>query len=213
MKKAIHEQYGVHYFNSTQKDLYTPNNTQLYYFQAFIGPQDIEVSLGDCVYYFNDTLTEAFVKKGPCKINSKHLATVVRGYMHPNAACSLEGVTTLPYVNGCSTKQLFPPLRIGDPTLQYLKVPPHSSEQAHHIHSTYRVVLILSGEGKSVVGLDNHCESQDLKPGTVCIFEPMSPHHFETPGDEALIALPLHIFSSPGAIEKNHPMFNGTVNL
>ena len=133
--------------------------------------------------------------------------------MHPNATRDLHGVTTLPYVNGCSTKQLFPPIRQGDPTLQYLKIPPFSKEQSHHIHSTFRVVLIMEGEGISVVGLDQFHIETPLFPGKVCILEPMSPHHFETPNEKGLIALPLHVFSSVGASERNHPMFNGTINV
>lgn len=86
-----------------------------------------------------------------------------------------------------------------------------SKEQEHHIHSTFRVVLILEGQGKSIVGIENKNIVTDLKPGSVCILEPMCPHHFETDTNQHLVAIPLHIFSSVGAIEKNHPMFNGTI--
>ncbi len=205
--------FGVHYFDSQTVSTCEPGTDQLYFFQAFTGHQVIEVSKGDCIYYFSEDLKTAIVRKGPCQVASFHLATIVRGYMHPDAQYSLEGTTTLPYVNGCSTKQIFPPLRPGDPTLQYLKVPPHSKEQEHHIHPTYRVVLILEGTGKSIVGLENHNTVTALNPGTVCVFEPMSPHHFETDTDQPLIAVPLHIFSSVGPGEKNHPMFNGTINI
>ena len=210
MKKDI---YGVHYFDTSTTCSYESDDEQLYFFKAFIGSQSIEVERGDCVYYFDDNLQKAIVEKGPCTINSKHLATVVRGYMHPYGITTLGGVTTLPYVNGCSTKQLFPPLRLGDPTLQYLKMPPFSKEQEHHIHSTYRVVLILEGQGKSIVGMESHNTTTRLKAGSVIILEPMCPHHFETDTEEHLIALPLHVFSSVGPQEKNHPMFNGTIMI
>lgn len=205
--------YGVHYFDSETIDTYESGTDQLYFFQVFTGHQKVGVQKGDCIYYFNEDLKTATVRKGPCQVDSHHLATIIRGYMHPNAQCSLEGVTTLPYVNGCSAKQIFPPIRLGDPTLQYLKVPPHSKEQQHHIHSTYRVVLILKGTGNSIVGLEGQSMRTKLKPGTICIFEPMSPHHFETDTDEELIAAPLHIYSSVGNTEKSHPMFNGTINI
>lgn len=205
------ELFGVHYFNTQTPTIYESDTNQLYYYKTYIGTHEIEVERGDSVYYFDIELEHALVKSGPCTIRSHHLATVIRGYMHPNAMCALKGVTTLPYINGCSTKQLFAPLRLGDPTLQYLNIPPFSKEQNHHIHSTARVVYILKGHGKSIVGVEQKNIETELKPGMVCVFEPMSPHHFETDTADPLIVVPLHIFSSVGALEKNHPMFNGTV--
>jgi mannose-6-phosphate isomerase-like protein (cupin superfamily) len=205
--------FGVKYFDTKNPSFYEASTEQLYYFSTYIGSQTVPVEKGDSIYYFNEALDTAIVEKGPCTIKSQHLATIIRGYMHPKATISLKGVTTLPYINGCSTKQIFPPIRLGDPTLQYLKVPPFSKEQEHHIHSTFRVVLILEGKGKSIVGLNGKTETTDLGPGTVCIFEPMSPHHFETDTESSLIAIPLHIYSTIGSLEKNHPMFNGTINI
>lgn len=205
--------FGVHYFPTDTPATFESRPGELYHYKAYIGSHRLEVAQGDCVYYFNETLDTAYVKRGPCTVDSAHLATVIRGYMPPDASCSLSGVTTLPYINGCSTRQLFPPIRLGDPTLQLLKIPPFSKEQDHHIHSTTRVVLILSGKGKSVVGVADKNVTTELTPGMACIFEPMAPHHFETDTEAPLIALPLHIFSSIGAIEKNHPMFNGTVQI
>ncbi|MBE7645880.1 hypothetical protein F7644_07725 [Tenacibaculum finnmarkense genomovar ulcerans] len=207
------ETFGAYYYETKSPTVFKSDSNQLYFFQSFIGNHTIDVELGDCIYYFDDDLKFAKVKKGPCKIKSIHLATIIRGYMPPEASISMEGVTTLPYVNGCSTKQLFPPIRLGDPTLQYLKMPAFSKEQEHHIHSTVRVVLIIEGYGKSIVGIENRNIITQLKPGSVCILEPMCPHHFETDTEKPLIAIPLHIFSSVGAIEKNHPMFNGTIMI
>jgi mannose-6-phosphate isomerase-like protein (cupin superfamily) len=205
------ELFGAHFYDSTVSTVYETSNNQLYFFKAYIGKHNIHVEKGDCVYFFDQELDNAHVQKGPCTIESIHVAVVIRGYMHPNASVSLSGVTSLPYINGCSSKQLFAPIRLGDPTLQYLKMPPSSKEQEHHIHSTYRVVLILSGKGKSIVGMESKNVITELKPGMICILEPMCPHHFETYSDEYLIAIPLHIFSSVGSNEKNHPMFNGTI--
>ena len=203
--------FGAYYFNTNIPTIYESDLSQLYYYKTYIGKHKIEVEKGDSVYYFDETLNAAFVKSGPCSLTSLHLATVIRGYMHPDAMSSLAGVTTLPYINGCSTKQIFPPVRLGDPTLQYLKIPPFSKEQDHHIHSTARIVLILEGRGKSIVGVEQKHVTTDLYPGIVCVLDPMSPHHFETHTEEPLIAVPLHIYSSVGVLERNHPMFNGTV--
>ncbi|WNJ18386.1 AraC family ligand binding domain-containing protein [Pontibacter sp. G13] len=207
------ETFGAHFFHTETPAVYESGDEQLYFFQAYIGDHELQVSRGDSVYWFEEDLKSVRVARGPIQIHTKHLATVVRGYMHPPAQISLSGVTTLPYVNGCSTKQLFPPLRLGDPTLQYLHMPPFSKEQEHHIHSTFRVVLITQGTGKSIVGLDDHHVTTDLIPGSVCILEPMCPHHFETPTEQPLVAVPLHVFSSVGPQERNHPMFNGTIRI
>jgi quercetin dioxygenase-like cupin family protein len=88
-------------------------------------------------------------------------------------------------------------------------MPPHTTEQAHHIHSTVRVVYVLSGRGNSVVGIGDQTATHELLPGMVCILEPMCPHHFETNG-EPLLCTPLHIFSSTGRHELDHPMLHGT---
>ena len=207
------ELFGVHYYHSDRVAVYHADVSQLYFFSTYIGHHQISVEKGDCIYYLDDVAQNAHVKKGPCNINSQHVATVIRGYMHPDASASLAGVTTLPYVNGCSTKQIFPPIRPGDPTWQYLRMPPFSHEQDHHIHSTFRIVFVAHGKGKSVVGLKEKSVSTELYPGMVCIFEPMAPHHFETETEDGLIALPLHIYSSVGPSESNHPMYNGTVRI
>ena len=209
----IIENYGVKYFETSAPEIFEASGEQLYHFKTFTGEHEIEVEFGDAVYYFSDDLQTAFVRRGECAIKSKHCATVIRGYMPPDASCSLLGTTVLPYINGCSTKQIFPPIRAGDPTLQYLFMPPHSREQEHHIHSTVRVVLVLRGRGVSVVGLENTVFKRKLKPGIVCIFEPMCPHHFETPFSEPLIVAPLHVFSAIPNLETNHPMFNGTIRI
>lgn len=205
--------YGIRYFESSSKEIFEASPEQLYYFKTFVGEHEIRVDFGDCVYYFADDLQTAFVRRGKCVVESRHCATVIRGYMPPDASCSLRGTTVLPYINGCSTKQIFPPIRAGDPTLQYLYMPAGSREQEHHIHSTARVVLVLKGRGKSFVGLEDAAFERELKPGTICIFDPMCPHHFETPFGESLTVAPLHVFSSVPNLEMNHPMFNGTVKI
>ncbi len=200
---------GAHYFTTTNASVFESPNNHAYYFKSFIGAHNITVEKGDCIYFLDDSLEQAFLKKGPVKIKSKHIATVIRGFMPSNRSCDLTGTTLLPYINACSTKQIFEPPRLGDPTLQYLKIPAFSKEQAHHIHSTVRVVFVLKGQGISVVGMEGNTVSTDLKPGVVCILDPMCPHHFETPSKESLTVVPLHIFSSTDR-ETAHPMFNGT---
>ena len=208
----LQQLYGVQYFHTSNPTTFEASPDQTYYFKTFIGDQksEIKVDFGDCVYYISDDLSEIALRRGPCKVRSKHCATIVRGYMPSEVTASLRGTTVLPYVNGCSTRQIIAPARPGDPTMQLLKIPANSAEQAHHIHSTVRVVYVIEGRAKSVVGMEGKSVDQDLIPGTVCILDPMCPHHFETPYGDHIKVVPLHIFSSVGPLEAAHPMFHGT---
>jgi hypothetical protein len=199
---------GVRYYPRGSTEIIEANPGNLYYYRCFLGVHEVTVERGDCVYWIGDDLDSAHLRRGPAKVVSRHMATIVRGYMPENKSTSIQQGTTLPYVNGCSTKQLFPPERPGDPTLQLLFMPPHTTEQAHHIHSTTRVVYILRGSGVSVVGTPGHTTRQELAPEMGCLLEPMCPHHFET-GPEPLVCVPLHIYSSTAG-ETDHPMLRGT---
>ncbi len=113
-----------------------------------------ENRIGDHIWYISDDKKFAMVDSTPGSFPSSHFAVVMRGYTPAPRTIGIDGITILPYVNGCSTKQLVPPPRAGDPTLQYLLIPPFSKEQAHHIHSTVRAVYVLSGKGVSIVGME-----------------------------------------------------------
>ena len=206
------DKYGAYYFNSNKSSIFTPKSNTLYSYKVYIGQQTIDLEQGDCLYYISDDRQKAILKSGQQTINSLHCATVVRGYNPPQKSNSLTQQTFLPYVNGCSSRQVFSPERLGDPTMQILYLPPYTSEQAHHIHSTVRVVYCLDGVGDSVVGMKNHITKTELKAGMVIVLEEMSPHHFETQNNH-LKVVPLHIYSSIGSLEFNHPMFNGTHSI
>ncbi len=206
---ALLSLFGAHYYQTHHPHIVTAQSDDLYYYTTYIGQHTIHIEVGDCVYWLSDDQSTAYLQKGAHTLQSKHIATCIRGYMPDNKSASVTGRTTLPYVNGCSSKQIFPPERPGDPTLQLLNIPPFSSEQVHHIHSTVRIAYILSGYGKSVIGIQEKVVTEDLFPGKVIILEKMCPHHFET-HDQPLRVLPLHIYSTVGHQEKNHPMFNGT---
>jgi uncharacterized RmlC-like cupin family protein len=204
--------YGVRYFEPGETAVAIAAEDNLYYYEAYIGEHELSVERGDSLFWLSADADTAHLARGPRTIRSTRIATVIRGYMPEDKTSTVRQRTTLPYVNGCSAKQVFPPERPGDPTLQLLYIPPHTSEQAHHIHSTVRVVYVLRGSGHSVVGMEKAMTRESLRPGKVAIFEPMCPHHFETDA-EPLVCVPLHVFSSVGARELNHPMHNGTYVL
>ncbi len=207
MKKQKSDGRGALYFSGTET--YQSDPSEQYFFRAYSGKHEIEIQAGDCCFYLSDNGKEARVLRGPARLKSKHFATVVRGYAPPNRSVEILSTTNLPYINGCSTRQLIHPERSGDPTWQMLKMPPWVKEQKHHIHATARAVYVLKGEGLSVVGTSGRTTKHKLLPGMVCVLEPMCPHHFETQDDE-LIVLPVHIWSSIPGHDFNHPMFNGT---
>ena len=207
--EKIEKLFDTRYFEAGESAIVEATEDDLYYYKTYIGVHVIDVEKGDCVYFLSDDEKTCYVKRGPVSIESTKIATVIRGYMPENKSSEIVTKTNLPYVNGCSTKQVFPPDRLGDPTLQLLNIPPHSAEQAHHIHSTGRVVYVLSGTGRSLVGMEDSYHTENLYPGKVVVLGKFAPHHFET-NDEHLIVLPLHIFSSVPGLENNHPMFNGT---
>lgn len=206
------ELFGVQYFEPGSTTTLEAKANDLYYFRLFVGEHAIDIPFGDCLYYVSDDKATAHVTRGPARIKSKHCATLIRGYMPENKSSGIVTKTNLPYVNGCSTKQVFPPERLGDPTLQILDIPPYSSEQAHHIHSTARIAYVLSGSGFSIVGLKQKLLREPLYPGKIAVLHKMAPHHFETE-DERLVVLPLHVWSSVGSLETHHPMFNGTFQI
>ena len=201
--------FGVTYYEPGTTTVVEARDDDLYYYQTFVGAQEVRIERGDCAYFLSSDKCTAHLLRGPTTLRSEHIATVIRGYMPENKTSTIVTRTNLPYVNGCSTKQVFPPDRLGDPTLQLLDIPPYSSEQAHHIHSTVRIAYILSGTGRSIVGMQSKFVVEPLYAGKTVVLQKMCPHHFET-DDEHLIVLPLHVFSSVGSLETNHPMFNGT---
>lgn len=198
---------GMRFFLSGTKAHVRSQESDCYYYETFAGSHTVAIQAGDCLFWLSDDRKSAHLSRGPSTILTPHFATMIRGFAPESKSSTITGGTVLPYINGCSTKQIFAPDRPGDPTLQVLHMPPGTSEQHHHIHPTARCVYILSGRGKCIVGMGDP-ETVTLETGSVCVFDPMSPHHFETES-EALTVLPVHVWSSSGS-EHDHPMFNGT---
>ena len=203
---------GAKYFMAGQREHVVAAESDSYYYEVFVGGYVIDIHRGDCVFWLDSSLRRAHVTRGPQRIESAVFATLIRGFSPDNRSCEFSDSTVLPYVNGCSTKQVFPPERPGDPTLQLLKMPAFSSEQAHHIHSTVRSVFVLSGKGRCLVGMQRQTSVTELNPGTVCVFDKMCPHHFET-DDSPLVVLPVHVWSTTPGAENLHPMFSGTFKI
>lgn len=197
--------YGVHVVEPGE--VFESDPSDLYSFKTYTTGEIIKVKQGDSAWYIENDY--ARVTRGPSTVVSDSPVTVIRGYAHRTQMVSMQGGTNLPYINGCSSEQLISPVRPGDPTLQLLYIPAHSSEQAHHIHATARVVQVLEGRGRSIIGMSDDAVELDLVPGMLIILDRMVPHHFVT-DDEPLLVAPLHIWSST-PLEQGHPMFHGTI--
>jgi hypothetical protein len=182
----------------------------LYQYRVYIGKHNILTDVRNSYWYIDNNVVISSPGTGTY-INSDVVCTEIFGYTPETRTSTYDRFTDLPYINGCSSKQLINPNRLGDPTWQLLLLPPYTSEQKHHIHSTSRVVYVAEGSGKSIIGQVGNTVEVDLVPGTVIILDKMVAHHFITT-DQHLLVLPLHIFSSTIS-EKNHPMFNGTYEI
>lgn len=182
-------------------------NQDLYQYTVYIGNHTIKTNKYSSYWYVKDSLAVCETGSGN-SIVTDTFCVEIYGYTPETRYTSFSRGTDLPYVNGCSTKQLIPAVRQGDPTLQMLLIPSYTSEQLHHIHSTPRVVYVLKGTGYSIMGTENNTATYELNEGDVVILDKMVPHHFETK-ESSLVVLPLHIFSST-PLEHDHPMFNGT---
>lgn len=185
--------------NSTPQDLYQ--------YRCFVKSQPVFTDQRSSYWYLNKKEVGCFTGDGSV-FEDFDLCVEILGYTPETRTSSYSKGTDLPYLNGCSTKQLIPANRQGDPTWQMLAMSPNTTEQKHHVHSTARIVYVVSGSGKSIVGMPGAQEVFNLEPGMVLVLPKMEPHHF-TSGALGLTVIPLHIFSS-GNNEFNHPMFNGT---
>lgn len=179
----------------------------LYQYRCYVKDQPVFTDKRSSYWYLNKGEVGCFTGTGDI-FRGFDVCVEILGYTPETRTSSYSRGTDLPYLNGCSTKQLIPANRQGDPTWQLLQMAPNTTEQKHHVHSTARIVFVVSGGGKSVVGMPGAQNTYELEPGAVLILNKMEPHHFIS-GEKGLLVAPLHIFST-GANEFNHPMFNGT---
>lgn len=194
--------------NSNKSQVVESNMNDLYQYKVYIGKNSVYFDPKASYWYIEDSSVVSKTGNNNTYI-SEHMCVEIYGYTPETRTSTFNRGTDLPYINGCSTKQLIPAVRPGDPTFQMLYIPKGTSEQAHHIHATARVVYVASGSGKSIVGTQSSNTSYDLNKGDVIILPKMIPHHFKTKSTD-LVVLSVHIYSSTGSEEFNHPMFNGT---
>jgi quercetin dioxygenase-like cupin family protein len=194
--------------NSSNSGVYDCPISDLYQYRVFVGYNEIVTDMRASYWYIDNNTVISTTGTGNSIISYK-VCVEIFGYTPETRTSTFDRGTDLPYINGCSTKQLINPVRPGDPTFQMLYMPPYTAEQAHHIHATARIVYVARGTGRSIVGSDTKSTIYDLNEGDVILLDKMVPHHFETDSSELLV-LPIHVYSSIASEEYNHPMFIGT---
>lgn len=198
---------GYRLYNRDDSIIVESSEIDLYQYRLYIGSHKIQTEKQSS-YWFIDQDRVSVLSGNNSVLESQKLCVQIFGYTPEFRSSTYSRYTDLPYINGCSSKQLISPARPGDPTWQLLLIPADASEQAHHIHSTTRVVYVHEGQGVSHIGAGKNQILLDLTPGSILVLDKMIPHHFSTT-DSHLVVFPLHIYSSV-AQEFNHPMFNGT---
>ena len=121
----------------------------------------------------------------------------------------LEETGRLVYIDGCSDSLIIYPPRLGDPSLNYLFFP-EKIEQTFHIHPSYRLGVVIDGEGQSDY-FENSTEEKhlQLKKGVVFYLPKMEKHRFKT-FDKTLKIIAFHPDGDWGPTDHNHTMLNRT---
>lgn len=111
----------------------------------------------------------------------------------------------LTYIDGCSDSLLIAPVTLGDPCLNFLYLPPHTTQTAH-THPSCRIGIIADGTGV--------CRTPDhefpLHPGLVFEIDADAQHSFHTES-ESLKVIAWHPDSDFGPTHGDHPMINRTM--
>lgn len=144
---------------------------------------------------------------GACSMESGTGIAITRrdhhGFFHLGGPVEESG--RLRYIDGCTDSLLIPPVRMGDPCLNLLHIPPHT-RQSRHSHPSHRIGVILSGSGECVTPT----ETIPLTPGMVFVIPENAQHSFHTT-HEALRVIAYHPESDFGPTDESHPMVNKTI--
>jgi hypothetical protein len=117
----------------------------------------------------------------------------------------VEPAGRLRYIDGCMDTLLIPPPMRGDPCLNALYFPAHTS-QTEHTHPSVRIGMVVRGSGE--------CRTPEasfpLAPGLAFIIRAEGRHSFTTAEDEMLVVA-YHPDSDYGPTHEAHPMINRTM--
>lgn len=158
-----------------------------------------DLAIGEKMYF---SAPGRFELEGPARI-ALMIREGYRGLFSAGGPVEDEG--RLCYIDDCSVTQLVPPVRQGDPTLQFLHFP-SGVDQQKHIHPTLRFGLVLNGQGECHLGDGS---SAPLREGDLFFIEERLRHGFRT-GRETMSVIAFHPDSDAGPTDQVHPMLSRT---
>jgi quercetin dioxygenase-like cupin family protein len=136
------------------------------------------------------------------------IVTSAQGYVGLNVfGGEVETRGRLRYIDGCTDTLLVPPVRKGDPCLNYLHFPKDVS-QTSHTHPSVRAGIVYRGEGECV--LPGVPAPIPLRTGDVFVIRKDTVHSFNTT-DATLDLVLFHPDSDAGITDDDHPMLNRTI--
>ncbi len=110
----------------------------------------------------------------------------------------------LSYVDGCSNTNVIPPIRNGDPCLNYLYIPP-GTNQSVHLHPSVRIGIITGGKGFAKYFSENKELKIELYEGVKFVLPRMMRHSFITTDSHLSVAV-FHPDSAGGPVDEANPM-------
>jgi len=162
---------------------------------------------GDRIRYLHGG--DFFSVIGPAKIISKGVGAISSAYAGFNVCGGpIEEVGKLRYINGCTYTLLVPPVRKGDPCLNHLHFPAHST-QTPHTNPSVRVNVVYHGSGVCLVPEDEK-QKVSLVSGYVFVIKTDTLHSFNTEG-ESMDVITFHPDSDVGMTDDDYPMVNRTI--
>lgn len=140
-----------------------------------------------------------------CTVYSRGYAFVIQTHYYrglTRIGLQLEERCSLRFIDGCMDSLLISPLLKGNPCLNFLYIPPNTT-QTLHTHPSARLGLVISGRGVCVL----ESGQIDLSPMTFFIVQDNILHQFLTTDSDLRIFV-FHPDSDFGPSNEEHPMIN-----
>ena len=146
---------------------------------------------------------------GPATIRSEGWGMVSSAFQYRGVNMfggPIEHIGRLRYIDGCSDSLLIPPLRKGDPCLNYLHFPTQIT-QTPHTHPSVRTGIVLRGHGECIIP---DAPRIPLRPMAAFVIPTDTVHSFNTTS-EIMDVIAFHPDSDAGMTDDDHPMINRTI--
>jgi quercetin dioxygenase-like cupin family protein len=146
---------------------------------------------------------------GPATIRSEGSGMVSSAFQYTGVNAfggPIEHTGRLRYIDGCSDSLLIPPLRKGDPCLNYLHFPIQIT-QTPHTHPSVRTGIVLRGHGECIIP---DAPPIPLRPMAAFVIPTNTVHSFNTTS-EIMDVIAFHPDSDAGMTDDDHPMINRTI--